>query len=368
MSGPLKGITIVEFVGIGPGPFCGMILADLGAEIIRIDRSSQHGHGNTIDFQHRSKLSLSADLKNPNTVNEIKKLLKNVDGLIEGFRPGVMERLGLGPEDCLEVNSNLVYGRMTGWGQDGPLAKTAGHDINYIALTGALEAMGRKNETPPPPLNLVGDFGGGGMFLALGIVSALLNIKNGGKGQVVDAAMVVGASVLMSMFYAFKASGFWQDERESNMLDGAAHFYDSYECADNKFLAVGSIEPQFYSVLLEKLEISDPKFQDQMNRDKWPELKAVMKETIKQKTRDEWADIFDGTDACVAPILSLSEAPEHHHMKARKSFVEIDGVIQPAPAPRFSDTTTEIQHSSVKAGQNNDEICEKFDLDRSCFS
>jgi alpha-methylacyl-CoA racemase len=214
----------------------------------------------------------------------------------------------------------------------------------------------------------VGDFGGGGMFLALGIVSALLNIKNGGKGQVVDAAMVDGASVLMSMFYAFKASGFWHDERESNMLDGAAHFYDSYECADNKFLAVGSIEPQFYSVLLEKLEISDPKFQDQMNRDKWPELKAVMQETIKQKTRDEWADIFDGSDACVAPILSLSEAPEHHHMKARKSFVEIDGVIQPAPAPRFSDTTTEIKHSSVKAGQNNDEICEKFDLDRSCFS
>jgi alpha-methylacyl-CoA racemase len=257
---------------------------------------------------------------------------------------------------------------MTGWGQDGPLAKTAGHDINYIALTGALEAMGRKGQTPPPPLNLVGDFGGGGMFLALGIVSALLNIKQGGKGQVVDAAMVDGASVLMSMFYAFKASGFWLEERESNLLDGAAHFYDTYECADQKFLAVGSIEPQFYSVLLEKLEISDIKFQDQHNKKLWPELKSIIRKKIKEKTRDEWADIFDGSDACVAPVLNLSEAPEHHHMKARNSFVEVDGVIQPAPAPRFSDTAPQIKHSSVKAGENNDEICAKFDLDRSCFS
>ena len=368
MAGPLNGIKLVEFAGIGPGPFCGMILADLGAEIIRIDRSSQHGQGNTIDFQHRSKSSLSADLKNPQTINEIKKLLSSVDGLIEGFRPGVMERLGLGPDECLKVNPNLVYGRMTGWGQDGPLAKTAGHDINYIALTGALESMGRKGQTPPPPLNLVGDFGGGGMFLALGIVSALLNIKQGGKGQVVDAAMVDGASVLMSMFYAFKASGFWLEQRESNLLDGAAHFYDTYECADHKFLAVGSIEPQFYSVLLEKLEISELKFQDQHNKELWPELKAIMRERIKEKTRDEWADIFDGSDACVAPVLNLSEAPDHHHMKARNSFVEVDGVIQPAPAPRFSDTSTHIKHSSVKAGENNDEICAKYNLDRSCFS
>jgi len=228
--------------------------------------------------------------------------------------------------------------------------------------------MGRKGQTPPPPLNLVGDFGGGGMFLALGIVSALLNIKQGGKGQVVDAAMVDGASVLMSMFYAFKASGFWLEQRESNLLDGAAHFYDTYECADQKFLAVGSIEPQFYSVLLEKLEISDLKFQDQHNKELWPELKAIMRERIKEKTRDEWADIFDGSDACVAPVLNLSEAPEHHHMKARNSFVEVDGVIQPAPAPRFSDTSTHIKHSSVKAGENNDEICDKYNLDRSCFS
>ena len=368
MAGPLNGITLVEFAGIGPGPFCGMILADLGAEVIRIDRSSQHGQGNTIDFQHRSKSSLTADLKNPKTVKEIKKLLKNVDGLIEGFRPGVMERLGLGPNECLEENPNLVYGRMTGWGQEGPLAKTAGHDINYIALTGALESMGRKDQTPPPPLNLVGDFGGGGMFLALGIVAALLNIKQGGKGQVVDAAMIDGASVLMSMFYAFKASGFWSEERESNLLDGAAHFYDTYECADKKFLAVGSIEPQFYSVLLEKLEIIDPKFQDQHNKDLWPELKVIIAEKIKKKSRDEWANIFDGSDACVAPVLSLSEAPKHHHMKARNSFIDVDGVIQPAPAPRFSDTTPQIRHSSVKAGENNEEICSKYDLDRSCFS
>jgi alpha-methylacyl-CoA racemase len=257
---------------------------------------------------------------------------------------------------------------MTGWGQEGPLAKTAGHDINYIALTGALESMGRKDQTPPPPLNLVGDFGGGGMFLALGIVAALLNIKQGGKGQVVDAAMVDGASVLMSMFYAFKASGFWSEERESNLLDGAAHFYDTYECADKKFLAVGSIEPQFYSVLLEKLEIIDPKFQDQHNKELWPELKVIIAEKIKKKSRDEWANIFDGSDACVAPVLSLSEAPKHHHMKARNSFIDVDGVIQPAPAPRFSDTTPQIRHSSVKAGENNEEICSKYDLDRSCFS
>ena len=245
MAGPLNGITLVEFAGIGPGPFCGMILADLGANVIRIDRSSQHGHGNTIDFQHRSKSSLTADLKNTETIAEIKKLLQSVDGLIEGFRPGVMERLGLGTDECLKINPNLVYGRMTGWGQDGPLAKTAGHDINYIALTGALESMGRKGQTPPPPLNLVGDFGGGGMFLALGIVSALLNIKQGGKGQVVDAAMVDGASVLMSMFYAFKASGFWLEERESNLLDGAAHFYDTYECADKNFLQLAQLNHSF---------------------------------------------------------------------------------------------------------------------------
>jgi alpha-methylacyl-CoA racemase len=368
MSGPLTGITIIEFAGIGPGPFCGMILADLGAEIIRIDRASQHGQGNTLDFQHRSKSSLSADLKNPATIIEIKKLLTRADGLIEGFRPGVMERLGLGPDDCLAVNDNLVYGRMTGWGQDGPLAKTAGHDINYIALTGALEAMGRKGETPAPPLNLVGDFGGGSMFLALGIVSALLAIKNGGKGQVVDAAMVDGASVLMSMFYAFRASGFWKDERESNMLDGAAHFYDTYECADKKFLSVGSIEPQFYSILLEKLGIDDERFARQLDRSQWPELKAIMQEKIKLKTRDDWAEIFDGSDGCVAPVLSLAEAPEHHHMKARETFVDYDGVIQPNPAPRFSVSKTEIKHASVTAGQNNDEICEKFSLDRSCFS
>ena len=368
MAGPLNGIKLVEFAGIGPGPFCGMILADMGAEVIRIDRSSQHGKGNTIDFQHRSKLSLSADLKNPQTVNEIKKLLKSVDGLIEGFRPGVMERLGLGPDECLKINPNLVYGRMTGWGQDGPLAKTAGHDINYIALTGALELMGRKGETPPPPLNLVGDFGGGGMFLALGIVSALLNIKQGGKGQIVDAAMVDGASVLMSMFYAFKASGFWLEERESNMLDGGAHFYDTYECADKKFLAIGSIEPQFYAVLLEKLEISDPKFQNQHNRDQWPELKTIIRNKIKEKTRDEWADIFDGSDACVAPVLNLSEAPEHHHMKARNSFVEIDGTIQPAPAPRFSNDMLSIKHNARVIGSDIDNVCEEFNLDKKAFS
>jgi len=288
--------------------------------------------------------------------------------LIEGFRPGVMERLGLGPDECLACNPNLVYGRMTGWGQDGPLAHTAGHDINYIALTGALQAMGRKDQTPPPPLNLVGDFGGGGMFLALGIVSALLSIKNGGKGQVIDAAMVDGASVLMSMFYAFKASGFWQDQRESNMLDGAAHFYDTYKCADGKFLSIGSIEPQFYKILLDKFDIDDSRFSNQLDHSQWPELKRVIQDKVLLKTRDDWANIFDGTDACVAPVLDMNEAPMHPHNQARKTFVDIDGITQPAPAPRFSETPTSIKHSSVKAGSDNDDICSHFNLDRAHFS
>ena len=335
MTGPLAGIKLVEFAGIGPGPFCGMVLADLGAEIIRIDRASQHGHGNTVDFQHRSKISLSADLKDPLAVIEIKKLLSQVDGLIEGFRPGVMERLGLSPEECFEINPNLVYGRMTGWGQEGPLAKTAGHDINYIALTGALEAMGRKGETPPPPLNLIGDFGGGGMFLALGIVSALLSIKNGGKGQVVDAAMVDGASILMSMFYSFRASGFWKDERESNMLDGGAHFYDTYETSDGEYVSLGSIEPQFYALLIEKAGLDPEQFAPQMDRSQWGKLKDKLTEVFKTKTRDQWCEIMEGSDVCFAPVLSLTEAAEHPHNIHRKTFSELDGVLQPSPAPRF---------------------------------
>ena len=366
--GPLKGFKIIEMAGIGPGPFCGMILADLGAEIIRVDRASAAGTGSREEPANRGKKSIAVDLKSEDGVEVVLKLVESADAIFEGFRPGVMERLGLGPEVCQKRNDKLVFGRMTGWGQTGPLANAAGHDINYIALSGALAAMGRDDSPPVPPLNLIGDFGGGGMLLALGIVAALLETQKSGKGQVIDAAMTDGSSLLMTMMYSMHQSGFWNLERQTNLLDGAAHFYDTYECADQKFLAVGSIEPQFYSVLLEKLEISDPKFQDQHNKKLWPELKIILKDKIKQKTRDEWADIFDGSDACVAPVLSLSEAPEHHHMKARNSFVKVDEIIQPAPAPRCSVTTPNIKHSSVKAGENNDEICSKYNLDRSCFS
>jgi len=367
MSGPLTGITIIEFSGIGPGPFCGMVLADMGAEVIRIDRLSNFGQGNKLDFQSRSKLSLSADLKDPKTIEEIKKLIISADAIIEGFRPGVMERLGLGPDDLLDINPSLVYGRMTGWGQDGPSAKTAGHDINYIALTGALDAIGRKDGKPTPPLNLIGDYGGGGMFLAMGILAAIINVKNGGKGQVVDAAMVDGASVLMTMFYSFNAFGHWSDQRESNLLDGGAHFYDTYECSDGKFMSVGSIEPQFYSILLEKLEINDEQFLDQMNKDKWEELSKKIAETFKKKTREEWTNIFDGTDACVAPILNLSEAPNHPHLKSRNTFLEVDNYMQPAPAPRFSNTKEGIKNSPQTVGQNNDEVCQRYNLDINQF-
>ena len=343
MAGPLSGIKLVEFAGIGPGPFCGMILADLGAEIIRIDRSSQHGRGNTIDFQHRSKLSLSADLKNPQTINEIKKLLKNVDGLIEGFRPGVMERLGLGPNECLKIQPNLVYGRMTGWGQDGPLAKTAGHDINYIALTGALNSIGRKGEKPVPPLNLVGDFGGGALYLAMGMIAALFDSQKSGKGQVVDCAMTDGSASLMTMFYGFLSSGIWREERGENLLDSGAHFYNVYETKDSKFISIGSIEPQFYSLLLEKLEISDGDLLDQMNKDLWDDLQVKLVETFKQKTRDEWCSIMEGTDICFAPVLTMKEAPNHPHNKERETFINYEGVIQPNVAPRFSRTPSQIQ-------------------------
>jgi alpha-methylacyl-CoA racemase len=363
MSGPLENIIILEFSGIGPGPFCGMMLADLGAEVIRLDRPSAHGRGNAMDFQNRSKKSITANLKDPNTVQEILKIIAKVDAIIEGFRPGVMEKLGLGPEECLKINPNLVYGRMTGWGQDGPLAHSAGHDINYIALTGALDSIGRKDEAPPPPLNLIGDYGGGGMMLAYGILAGIINVKNGGSGQVVDAAMVDGASALMAMFYSFKASGFWKEERGSNLLDGGAHFYDTFKCKDGKYLSVGSIEPQFYAILLDKLELNDERFNNQMDSSLWSELKDIIANKILTKTRDEWAHIFDGTDACVAPVLSLSEAPENEHLKARGTFVELEGFVQPAPAPRFSKTTNEIRHTASKAGDHNQEIADMFNLD-----
>ena len=293
---------------------------------------------------------MAIDLKRPESVKVVLKLIENADVVIEGFRPGVMERLGLGPLDCLERNPRLVYGRMTGWGQEGPLAKVAGHDINYIALTGALHAIGRPGEPPVPPLNLVGDFGGGAMMLAFGLVSALWETRNSGKGQIVDAAMTDGSALLMAMTYGAKAAEKWNNERGTNRLDGGAHFYDAYECADGKFISIGALEPQFYTLLLEKCGIDDLKFQDQMNRDNWPLLKIRIAAIFKTKTRSEWCTILEGTDACFAPILDMDEAPHHPHNKARKTFIEIDGVMQPAPAPRFSRTPPDIQGPPVIPG------------------
>jgi alpha-methylacyl-CoA racemase len=357
--GPLHGVKVIEFAGIGPGPFCAMLLSDMGAEVVRIDRKGGRG-ANKFDITSRGRRSLALDLKNPDAVKTALKLISQADALLEGFRPGVMEKLGLGPDVALKANPKLVYGRMTGWGQTGPLSQAAGHDINYIALTGALHAIGRKGQTPVPPLNLVGDFGGGALYLAFGMACALFEARGSGKGQVVDCAMTDGAASLMSMFYGFKAMGMWTDNKGENMLDGGAHFYDTYETSDAKWISLGSIEPQFYALLLEKTGITDPEFQAQMDRSKWPALKAKIAAVIKTKTRDEWDKLMEGTDVCYAPVLSLSEAPNHPHNKARETFVQVDGVTHPAPAPRFSRTVPKVQGSAPAAGQHNDAILNEW--------
>ena len=353
--GPLSGIKIIELAGIGPGPFCGMMLADMGAEVIRVDRASKGGRRG-VDVLTRGRKSIAVDLKSPEGKEVILKLCESADGIFEGFRPGVTERLGLGPEECMARNPKLVYGRMTGWGQDGPMAHAAGHDINYIALSGALHSIGGKDGKPVPPLNLVGDFGGGGMFLAFGMVCALLEAQKSGMGQVVDTSMVEGASVLMSMFFTMRAAGLWKEERASNMLDGGAHFYDTYETKDGGYISLGSIEPQFYALLLEKAGLKVEDFTPQMDQSRWPEYKARLTDAIRQKTRDEWTEIMQGTDVCFAPVLALSEVADHPHNKARQSFVEMDGVIQPAPAPRFSRTAPELTVSSRMAGEDSREV------------
>jgi len=365
--GPLKGIKIIEFSGIGPGPFCGMLLADLGADVIRISRPEQKGQNNKFDIHNRSKRSIVADLKKTETITEILKLISQVDGIFEGFRPGVMERLGLGPETCFSINQSLVYGRMTGWGQDGDMSSQAGHDINYISLTGALNSIGRKDSNPVPPLNLIGDYGGGGMHLAVGMLSALISSLKTGKGQVVDSSMVDGSLALMSFFYSLNDMGLWEDKRESNLLDGAAHFYDTYQCSDGKFIAVGSIEPQFYKILLEKLDITDPRFNDQMNKKLWPEFKRIISLKVVLKTRDEWSNIFSGSDACVTPVLDLEESKNHHHNVSRDAFVDIDGFNQPAPSPRFSNTPLNIKHNASEIGVDMVEVCEEFNLNKDVF-
>jgi len=362
--GPLAGVKVVELAGIGPGPFCGMMLADMGAEVIRVERASavpaDMPSGNSSDVASRGKQSIGVDLKNPEGVETVLRLVESCDVLIEGFRPGVTERMGIGPDVCLERNPALVYGRMTGWGQEGPYAAAAGHDINYIALSGVLSMMGRKDQAPVPPLNLVGDFGGGGMFLAFGVVSALVSARSTGQGQVVDAAMVDGAAVLASMFSTMRASGMWHDERGTNLLDTGAHFYDVYECSDGEYVSIGSIETQFYSILLEKLELDPADLPRQMDRDEWPALKAKIAGIFKTKTRDEWSAIMEHTDICFAPVLNPSEAPNHPHNVARSTFIEIDGINQPAPAPRFSGTPVAVPAPPPHPGQNTDDTLSSF--------
>ncbi|HET7124763.1 MAG TPA: CaiB/BaiF CoA-transferase family protein [Bradyrhizobium sp.] len=341
-SGPLTGTRIVEFAGIGPGPFACMMLADMGAEVVTLDRVGARKNLKSVAGRGRKVVEL--DLKDKAAIAQVLDLLGHADGLIEGFRPGVMERLGLGPDVVMARNPRLVYGRMTGWGQEGPLAQAAGHDINYISVTGALAAIGTK-EKPVPPLNLVGDFGGGALYLVVGVLAALLEAKKSGEGQVVDAAMCDGAASLMSMFFDMAAAGRWTEARESNFLDGGAHFYCVYQCACGNFISIGSIEPQFYALLRQHAELSDAEFDAQMDRKAWPSLRQRLVDVFKTKTRDEWCKIMEGTDVCFAPVLTMSEAPEHPHMAARKIFVSRQGVTQPAPAPRFSRTPSAIREA-----------------------
>lgn len=341
--GPLAGIKVVEFAALGPAPMGAMLLADMGAEVLRIERKST-GRPTAelfdpkIDILNRSRRVVALDLKKPEAIETALRLIAQADVLLEGYRPGVMERLGLGPEVCLARNPKLVYGRMTGWGQTGPLAHTAGHDINYLSLSGALHAIGERGGKPVAPLNLVADCGGGAMLLAMGVLAGVISARQTGKGQVVDAAMTDGAAVLMSMMYTLKAMGQWTQTRGDNLLDGGAHFYDTYPCADGKWLSVGAIEPQFYALLLEKAGIADPDFQAQWDKAQWPQLKQKLAAVLLGKTRDEWCAIFEGSDACVAPVLDMDEAPDYPHNRERQTFIEVNGITQPAPAPRFSGT------------------------------
>lgn len=347
MAGPLSGIKVLEFAGIGPGPFCAMVLGDLGADVIRIARPGSSPDPRDVTTRNRRTVNL--DLRAPGSAEQVLELVGSADALIEGFRPGVMERLGLGPDVCLAKNPKLVYGRMTGWGQYGPLSHAAGHDINYIAISGALHAIGRSEGTPPPPLNLVGDFGGGGMLLAIGILAALMEANRSGQGQVVDAAMTDGTALLSAFTWGMKAMGQWSNQRGENLLDGGAHFYDTYACADGKFIAIGAIEPQFYAELRQRCGLDGALFDEQMDTARWPLLKIRLADVFRTRTRDEWCEILEGTDACFAPVLDWDEATKHPHNVARDTFVNIDGVVQPAPAPRFSRTETANPSSALEA-------------------
>ena len=364
--GPLQGIRIIEIAGIGPGPFAGMVLSDLGAEVLRVDRVQsveRQPPAPTLDYLARNRRSVGIDLKHPDGVETLLRLVEHADGLYEGFRPGVMERLGIGPDVCLERNPRLVYGRMTGFGQEGPLAQAAGHDINYIALAGTLHPIGRAGEPPIPPLNLVGDFGGGGMLLAVGMLAAFVEQARSGKGQVVDAAMVDGAALLNTMMFSLRKIGMWIDARGKNLLDTGAHFYDAYETRDGKYVSIGSIEPQFYAELLRLAGLEGEELPRQMDRERWPELKVRFAALFKTKTRAEWCELMEGSDVCFAPVLSMAEAPEHPHNRARGTFVEVDGNVQPAPAPRFSRTPCEVVRAPAAPGQHTDEALADWGLD-----
>ena len=361
--GPLQGVKVIELLGIGPGPFCATLLADMGAEVLRVERADlvdrvRHPQGFGVDG--RSRRSIGIDLKHPEGHATMLRLVDQCDALIEGFRPGVMERLGLGPDECLAANPRLVYGRMTGWGQDGPLAHAAGHDINYISVAGALAHFGRAGGPPTPPLNMMGDYGGGGMFLAFGVVCAVLEARQSGQGQVVDVAMVDGAAFLMSPMWGMRAQGGLSDERGTNLLDTGAPFYDTYETSDGKWISVGALEPQFYAELLGRLGIEPATLGDQNDRANWPAMRERFTAVFKEKTRDEWCAKLEGTDVCFGPVLTMGEAAEHPHMKARGTIVEHDGILQPAPAPRFSRTAPEIQGPARAPGADTDAILADF--------
>lgn len=359
--GPLSGYRIVEVVGIGPGPFAGMMFADMGAEVIAVDRPGG-GTMLPVDINRRGKRSIELDLKSEDGKTAFLKLCETADALFEGYRPGVMEKLGLGPDDVAAVNPKLVYGRMTGWGQTGPLANTAGHDINYIALSGALHAIGTADGPPTVPLNLMADYGGGGMMLAFGLVCALLEAQKSGKGQTIDVSMVEGSSALMSLFHSLKASGLWAERRGVNMLDGGAHFYGTFETSDGEFISLGAIEPQFMQVFIEKTGLDATWMQNHMNPAEWPRLKSELADLFKTKRSAEWQELLGGTDACFAPILPFWEAYKHPQNAARNSFVEIDGLMQPAPTPKFSRTEPEINSGPAKKGEDTNDILAELGL------
>ncbi len=362
--GPLSNFRILEFAGIGPGPFCAMLLADMGAEIIRIDRISGPARpieaDQRLDVAARGRKSVALDLKIPGAVSAVRRLCRSVDGIIEGYRPGVMERLELGPEQCLAENPRLVYGRMTGWGQSGPLAQVAGHDINFLALSGSLYMFGRAEERPSPPLNLVADMGGGGLVLAFGMLCALLERERSGRGQVVDAAMCEGAAVLATLVYAHKAMGWWRRDRGTNLLDSGAHFYEVYDTKDGRYVAVGALEPQFYALLLQGLQLDPASLPPQMDRSTWPEMKKRFASIFRTRSRDEWAEVFANSDACVSPVLSPEEAADHPHAVARGAFRTSFGALHPSPVPRFSRSEPSQPAAPPRIGEHTEPVLSAF--------